>query len=175
MTRPQPLLIRITHLVSIPVLVVMVASGLEILAAFPYFGPQGEEWTWVPLHGWHAPAFLRAGSDLAGARHLHLLFAWIFVVNGLVYVAYRIARKVRPRPGHVACLVLGLFAVLSGFAVWKPVQLWWLAAMFGGYQGARVVHWLATLGLVVFVIVHVALALRRPRTIVEMVTGGERR
>lgn len=212
MKRPQPLLIRITHWVSVPVLIVLAMSGLQILRAYPYFGPQGERWEWVPLQGWMTPEWMRAGQWLAGARHLHFLFAWIFVITGLVYIAYLIwsreykrrlfwpPRDARPmfqqiayylrlrksppevdfynslqRQAYTVALVLAILEVLSGFAIWKPVQLWWLAAMFGGYDGARVVHWLALLALVLFVVVHVIMVLLHPKSIVEMVTGGKPR
>jgi thiosulfate reductase cytochrome b subunit len=223
--RPQPLLIRITHWVNVPVLIVLAMSGLQILSAYPFFGPRGEDWTWVPLRGWVIPDVLRAGSHLAGARHLHFLFAWIFVGNAVFYVVYLFAsgaykerlfwpprdtkpmfqqlavylriRKEPPASGfyaseppgeqvplgynglqrnaYTACLVLALLEVLSGFAMWKPVQLWWLAAIFGGYQGARVVHWLALLALVAFAVVHVVMVLLHRKAIVEMVTGGKPR
>ena len=187
--RSQPLLIRITHWVNVPVLIVLVMSGLQILHAYPYFGPQGERWEWVPLQGMITPEWMRMGGWLAGARHLHFLFAWLFVINAIVYVAYLI--KVRqlgrrwwwPRvPGkykrvqrvaYTIAIVLALLEVLSGFAIWKPVQLSWLAAMMGGYDGARVVHFLAMLGLLVFALGHVIMVLLRPRTLIEMVTGGE--
>ncbi len=212
MRRPQPLLIRITHWVNVPVLAVLAMSGLQILRAYPYFGPQGEMWSWVPLQGWMTPEWMRAGHWLAGARHLHFLFAWFFVTNGIVYLAYSIAsgefrrrlfwpprdtkpmfqqllyylrlRKTAPpadfynglqRQAYTAAIGLGLLEVLSGFAIYKPVQLWWLAAVFGGYDGARVVHFLALLGLMAFVVVHVVMVLLHPRSLVEMVTGGKPR
>ena len=91
--RPQPLVIRITHWVNVPVLVVMAMSGLQILHAYPYFGPQGERWTWVPLQGWVTPEWMRAGQWLAGARHLHFLFAWLFVINGLIFTVYAVISR----------------------------------------------------------------------------------
>lgn len=189
MRRAQPLLIRITHWVNVPALVVLAMSGLQIWHAYPYFGPQGERWTWVPLQGWMAPELLRAGGWLAGARHLHFLWAWVFVVNALVYVIYMFAtrehrrRWVYPQLGkykplqriaYTAAIVLALLEVLSGFAMWKPVQLSWLAAMFGGYDGARVVHFYAMVFLALFSIGHVIMVLLHPRTLVEMITGGNR-
>ena len=61
--------------------------------------------------------------------------------------------------------------VLSGLAIWKPVQLHGLTACFGNFQGARLVHFLAMSAIVLFVIVHVTLALLVPKTLVAMVTG----
>ena len=189
MRRPQPLLIRITHWVNVPVLAVLAASGLQILYAYPYFGPQGERWTWVPLQGWDSPELLRMGGWLAGARHLHFLFAWVFVINAIIYVVYLFAtREYRkrwywPEPGrykpaqriaYSIALVLALLEVLSGFAMWKPVQLSWLAAMMGGYDAARVIHFLAMIGLALFTVGHVIMVLLHPRTLIEMITGGKR-
>lgn len=207
----QPLIIRVTHWINIPVLVVMSMSGLQILSAYPFFGPSGEDWTWVPLRGWVVPEALRAGSYLAGARHLHFLFAWLFVGNAIVYAVYlvasgafrqrlfwpprdgkpmlqqiavylRIRKEAVPagfynglqRSAYTLCLLLALAVVVSGFAMWKPVQLSWLAALCGGYDGARVVHWLGLLGLAVFTVAHVVMVVLHPRAIVAMVTGGKR-
>ena len=175
----QPLVIRITHWVNVPVLAVMAMSGLQILRAYPYFGPQGECWTWVPLQGWDSPEWMRAGSWLAGARHLHFLFAWLFVINACAYVAYVIWKrrwfpyKRLQRIAYTGAFALAVLEVLSGFAIWKPVQLSWLAAMFGGYDGARVVHFLALILLMLFVVGHVIMAAIHPKAIVEMVTGGD--
>lgn len=72
---------------------------------------------------------------------------------------------------YVGVLCLGVLVVLSGLAIWKPVQLWWLTDLFFGFQGARWVHFLCMTGFVLFLIVHVTLALLVPRTIVTMVTG----
>jgi thiosulfate reductase cytochrome b subunit len=66
--------------------------------------------------------------------------------------------------------VLGLI-VLSGLAIWKPVQLQVLTALFGGFQGARLVHFLCMTAIVLFVLVHVTLALLVPSTLVAMFTG----
>ena len=67
---------------------------------------------------------------------------------------------------------LGVLVVLSGLAIWKPVQLWWLTDLFYGFQGARWVHFACMTGIVLFLVVHVALALLVPRTIVSMITGN---
>ncbi|WP_171019288.1 cytochrome b/b6 domain-containing protein, partial [Pseudomonas sp. 2VD] len=72
-------------------------------------------------------------------------------------------------------LVLGLGAllVLSGLAIWKPVQLHGLTVLFGGFQGARWVHFLAMAGVVGFVVVHLLLVLLVPRTLLSMIIGRE--
>ena len=62
--------------------------------------------------------------------------------------------------------------VLSGLAVWKPVQFSELAALFCSFQGARLVHFIGMALIVGFLVVHVALALLVPKTIAAMITGG---
>jgi thiosulfate reductase cytochrome b subunit len=73
---------------------------------------------------------------------------------------------------YIGVLTLGVLVVLSGLAIWKPVQLWWLTDLFYGFQGARWVHFACMAGIVLFLIVHVTLALLVPRTILSMITGN---
>jgi thiosulfate reductase cytochrome b subunit len=56
---------------------------------------------------------------------------------------------------YTAIVVMGIGSVLSGLAIYKPAQLSWLAMLFGGYQGARLIHFLLTIGYCVFFVVHV--------------------
>jgi thiosulfate reductase cytochrome b subunit len=56
-------------------------------------------------------------------------------------------------------------------SIWKPVQLQWLTAVFGGYDVARYVHFTAMAAIVAFVIVHVAMALLVPKSLRTMITG----
>jgi thiosulfate reductase cytochrome b subunit len=72
---------------------------------------------------------------------------------------------------YIGVLSLGVLVVLSGLAIWKPVQFQTLAKLFITFQGARWVHFLCMSGIVLFLIIHVALALLVPKTIVGMVKG----
>ncbi len=74
---------------------------------------------------------------------------------------------------YIGVLSLIVLLVLSGLAIWKPVQFQTLAKLFVTFQGARWVHFLSMTGVVLFLVVHVALALLVPKTIVAMVTGGD--
>jgi thiosulfate reductase cytochrome b subunit len=74
----------------------------------------------------------------------------------------------------VVVLALGGLAVASGLALWKPVQLDFLTSLFGGYEAARRVHFVAMAGIVGFIVVHLALVLLVPRTLPSMVTGRAR-
>jgi thiosulfate reductase cytochrome b subunit len=62
-------------------------------------------------------------------------------------------------------------AIVSGLAIWKPVQLAPLTALLGGYEVARRVHFLAMAGISLFIVVHLVLVVLVPRTLVAMLTG----
>jgi thiosulfate reductase cytochrome b subunit len=70
--------------------------------------------------------------------------------------------------GVIAAMIL---AAVSGLSLWKPVQFQGLVTLFRGFQGARLVHFLCMSAIALFLVVHVALALLVPRTLVAMITG----
>jgi thiosulfate reductase cytochrome b subunit len=206
----QPWLIRLSHWVNVIVLPVMAGSGLQILVAFPAFGPRGALYDWYPWNGSVPPSSLRVGSWLAGGRHWHFAFAWILVANGLAYLTYLVVSgewrqrlflprrdtrnafatlsyylRLRKQPAtgglynglqrfaYSAALVLAVIQVATGLAIYKPVQLWPLTRLFGGYDPARTIHFFALLGLVLFTAGHVVMVALHPRTFPPMVTGRE--
>jgi len=67
-----------------------------------------------------------------------------------------------------------IMMIASGLAIWKPVQLSWLTALFGGFQGARVVHFLFMSSIAAFLVVHLALVALVPSTLKSMVIGHAR-
>lgn len=71
-------------------------------------------------------------------------------------------------------LLMGVLVVLSGLAIWKPVQLQELASLMGGFDNARWVHFAAMLAIGAFVIVHLVLVILVPSTLPPMITGGRR-
>jgi thiosulfate reductase cytochrome b subunit len=73
---------------------------------------------------------------------------------------------------YIGVLLAGVLIVLSGLAIWKPVQFSELLSLFHDFQTARLVHFLCMAAIVVFVAVHVTLAFLVPHTLVAMVTGG---
>jgi thiosulfate reductase cytochrome b subunit len=56
---------------------------------------------------------------------------------------------------YTAIILMGAGSALSGLAIYKPAQLSWLATLFGGYQGARFVHFVLAACFVLFFVVHV--------------------
>lgn len=214
MRRPvQPWPIRVTHWVNLVLLVIMAGSGLRILVAFPSLGPIGAEYGWYPLHGVKPPEALTIGGWLAGARHWHFAFAWLFVANAVAYVVYlfasgewrqrlffprrdarnawrtvlhdlRLRREAPPRDGlyngmqrlaYTGVLAIAPLLILSGLAIYKPVQLPRLTALLGGYDAARAIHLLVLVVLVLFTLVHVIQVLLHPRTFQDMTVGRRER
>jgi Ni/Fe-hydrogenase b-type cytochrome subunit len=178
----HPGVVRFTHWLNAIVLVVMVASGLEIFAAFPSFGEK------IPHHNLVAiPGVVRLGGWLGGALQWHFAFAWLFAGGGIAYISYQFLsgrwrqtaflpvdiRGVWPMARHylglgplppfageynplqklayattVACSAV---AVITGLALYKPVQLGPIVALVGGFGLVRVGHFLAMCGLLAFI------------------------
>ena len=78
------------------------------------------------------------------------------------------------RLAYTSVILFGFIMVLSGLAIYKPVQLHWLTLLFGGYDGARVVHLGVLCLLALFVASHLVLVAIHPREILNMITGGKR-
>src|SRR6201987_3230280 len=73
---------------------------------------------------------------------------------------------------YLGVMLVGVLIVISGLALWKPVQFSELAALFGNFQTIRLVHFLCMAAIVGFILVHVTLALLVPQSLVAMITGG---
>jgi thiosulfate reductase cytochrome b subunit len=193
--RLHPLGLRIMHWVNALAMIVMIGSGWEIYNDEVIFG-----WLhfphWMTIGGgaegalqWHFAAMwllmlnglCYLGYGLATGRFRRkLLPVWPGEVIATVRDALRF------KLGHddithynavQKLLYIGIIAVivvqvLSGFAVWKPVQLSELAALFGSFQGSRLVHFIGMALICGFLVIHVALALLVPKTIGAMITGG---
>jgi thiosulfate reductase cytochrome b subunit len=207
----QPLLIRLTHWLNVPLLLLMAGSGLQIFSAYPALGPRGALYGWYPWDGIPPPTWTRFGGWLAGARHWHFALGWFLVLNGIVYLSYMAARGEWRRRGFLphrdtrnailmlvyylrlrraappidfynglqrlaysSIIVIAVAEVLSGLAIYKPVQLWWLGSLFGGYDGARAVHLIGLGLLALFTAMHLVMVALHPRAILTMLTGGKR-
>ena len=76
---------------------------------------------------------------------------------------------------YTAVIALGILSVLTGFAIWKPIQLPWLVAFFGGYQLARYWHFWAVWVFASFIVVHVTLVFAAdPASFRSMISGWYR-
>jgi thiosulfate reductase cytochrome b subunit len=78
------------------------------------------------------------------------------------------------RFAYSSVIVVIIVQVLSGLAIYKPVQLHWLVLLFGGYDAARVFHLLGLVYVAMFALMHVVLVALHPRELLSMITGGAR-
>ena len=79
------------------------------------------------------------------------------------------------RAAYLALIVAVVVLVFSGLAIWKPVQLQELAALMGGYEGARLLHFFAMTLVVLIALVHILMVILVPRTFPTMISGRARR
>jgi thiosulfate reductase cytochrome b subunit len=79
------------------------------------------------------------------------------------------------RAAYIGVVCVLIVLVLSGLAIWKPVQFQELAALMGGYEGARMVHFVAMSAVCLFISVHVLMVALVPRTFLPMITGRARK
>jgi thiosulfate reductase cytochrome b subunit len=73
---------------------------------------------------------------------------------------------------YLGVMLVGILIVISGLALWKPVQFSELASLFGSFQNIRLVHFFCMAAIVAFIVVHVSLAVLVPQSLVAMITGG---
>ena len=189
----QPMWVRVTHWVNALGAILMVMSGWRIYDASPLFDFRFPKsitlggWLGGALQ-WHFAAMwllfvngcvylalniltgrvrrrfwpLSAGqfvSDFGAALHGRLSHDDVAHYNAVQKAAY------------VGAVVLLVLMVLSGLVLWKSVQFPWLRTLLGGYEGARLVHFLGMSGLVFFFVVHVTMVARVPRTLRTMIFG----
>src|SRR6202012_3620832 len=75
---------------------------------------------------------------------------------------------------YIVVILAGIAQVVTGLAIWKPIQFSGLVSLLGGFQTARVLHFAGMAVIIGFLIVHVALALLVPKTLWAMLSGGPR-
>jgi thiosulfate reductase cytochrome b subunit len=76
---------------------------------------------------------------------------------------------------YIGVLLALVLTIVSGSVVWKPVQLQELASLMGGYEGARVVHFLGMSAICAFIVLHLSLVLVVPSTLIPMIMGWGRK
>ena len=189
----HPLWVRVTHWINAVAIVLMMLSGWQIYNASPLF-----PFTFSPsitIGGWLAGALLWHFA----AMWLFVINGLVYVVLGILTGRFR--RKLFPispravisdavaalsfRLTHddlsvynavqkllyLGVIFAGFVVALSGLAIWKPVQLQTLTAIFGDYDTARYVHFFAMTSIAAFLLIHVSLALLVPKSLRAMIAG----
>jgi thiosulfate reductase cytochrome b subunit len=189
----QPAWVRAVHWINAVAMVLMIMSGWQIYNASPLFNFSFSRS--ITLGDWLGGALLWHFA----AMWLLMVNGLVYLTLGLV--AGRFRKKLLPitpsgvisdaraaltgklshddlsRYNYVqkllyaGIIVVGVVIVLSGLSIWKPVQLQYLTALFGGYDVARYVHFVCMSAIVAFLIVHVALAVLVPKSLRAMIIG----
>lgn len=73
---------------------------------------------------------------------------------------------------YILVILAGISQVITGLAIWKPVQFSGLVSLLGGFQATRILHFTGMAVIVGFLAVHVGLAILVPRTLWAMLNGG---
>ncbi len=181
------------HWLNVIAIVTLIGSGWEIYNAYPILPFSFPQWAVIGewLGGaiaWHFAAiwllmlnglaYLVWGTASGHFRRKLLPVTPRAVIHDLL-AAFSL--RLRHEEGvynavqrllYWGVIGLGILAVLSGLAVWKPVQLWYLSDLFGGFFDSRIVHFIAMAGISAFLIVHVLLVALVPRVLPAMITGG---
>lgn len=85
-------------------------------------------------------------------------------------IKYNAAQKI----AYTQIIIMGAGSLLTGLAIYKPIQFAWLTWIFGGYEWARWIHFWLTMGYLVFFVIHVAqVAMAGWTNFQSMVTGRE--
>ncbi len=188
----HPLAVRLLHWVNAFAVIVMILSGWRIYDAAPIWSFEFPRdltlggWLAGAL-AWHFAAMWLLCANLfayllygALSGHFRRRLAPLSPVAAWRDIRAALAGRIPHAPGHYSAAqriaylfsILALvLAILSGLALWKPVQLQGLAALMGGYEGARRLHFLVMAALVAFLILHVGLAVTIRGVLRAMVTG----
>jgi thiosulfate reductase cytochrome b subunit len=75
---------------------------------------------------------------------------------------------------YIGVVAAALLMLISGLAIWKPVQFQTLTFIFYDFQGARLAHFIGMAAIALFLLAHVVLAILVPKTLIAMTKGSIR-
>ena len=189
----QPAWVRTMHWINALAMILMIMSGWQIYNASPLFDFRFSRD--ITLGGWLGGALLWHFA----AMWLLMINGLAYLITGLATGRFR--KKLLPITAggvisdvkaaltfklahddlskynyvqkllYAGIIAVGIVIVLSGLSIWKPVQLQWLTALFGGYDIARYVHFFCMSLIVAFLVIHVVLALLVPKSLRAMIIG----
>lgn len=193
----HPIAVRVMHWTNAAAMIVMIMSGWkiyndEVLFGFLHFPEEIVLGIWAQ-HAlqWHflgmwilmlnGLAYLAYGILSGRFRRLFFPIApRALVREAVAALTFRLKHtdlthyNAVQKTLYVGVILVVTIQVVSGLAIWKPVQFSALVSLFQDFQGARLAHFLGMAAIVLFVLVHVSLAILVPRTLLGMLTGGPR-
>lgn len=193
--------IRWAHWINFPILTLMIISGIQIYWANDIYTPfiDNKVYRFLGLsHGLSNGMYLHFALAWIFVINGFLYFGYLLISREWRELVPKVSsfkeaflvllhdfglRKELPpqkkfnaaqRIAYSSIVVLGFIATLSGFAIYKPVQLHWLTSLFFGYEGARLVHFISMVAFVCFFFVHIAQVIRSGwNNFQSMLTGYE--
>ena len=191
----HPATVRLLHWANAIAMLVMISSGWQIYNASPLFAFRFAKeitlggWLAAGLQ-WHfAGMWLFAINGLGwlayGIASGHFRRNYLPLTPRLMLQALGDAVHLRlphqvgvynplQRAAYLGVLAIAMLLGASGLAIWKPVQLQELTALFGGYDAARFWHFFAMAALTSFLAIHLTMVALVPRTLLPMITGRTR-
>ncbi len=189
----HPAWVRVCHWINALAILVMIGSGWQIFNASPLFDftfPRSialGQWLGGAIQ-WHfaamwalvvnGVAYVTLGIATGRFRRKLLpIYPREVVADIKAALTFKLAHddlahyNAVQKLLYAGMIVIAVIIVLSGLAIWKPVQFQELTALFGGYDFARYVHFAAMTAITGFLVVHVALALIVPKSIRAMIVG----
>jgi thiosulfate reductase cytochrome b subunit len=193
--RLHPLPVRIMHWINAAAIIIMIMSGWKIYNDDVLFGwlhfpdaitlgkwaQNGLQWHFFGMWIFVLNGLAYLGYGIISGRFRSKLFPLSLrelIATVRDAIAFRLQHDDLTRYNavqkllYIGIIVVGIVIVLSGLSIWKPVQLSELATLFYDFQTARLVHFLCMAAIVLFLIVHVSLALIVPQSLLAMLTGG---
>lgn len=199
--KKHSLAIRWTHWINFPILTLMIVSGIMIYWANQAYTPFIPDSFFEKLgvdqllaYGLGIHFFFMwifAINGFVYALYLLISGEWREIVPRLSSFkdAFLVTlhdlklRKTLPPQGkfnggqriaYFTIALLGFLQLLTGLAIYKPVQLQSLMLLFGGYEGARLLHFIFTILFMLFFMVHILQVLRAGwNNFRSMITGLE--
>jgi thiosulfate reductase cytochrome b subunit len=185
--------VRVCHWINAIAILVMIGSGWQIYNAAPLFPFEFSkhialgQWLGGALL-WHfaamwvlvANGIVYVTLGIASGRFRRKLlpiYPSEVLADAKAALAFKLAHdelshyNAVQKVLYAGVILTGILIVLSGLSIWKPVQFQELTALFGGYDFARYVHFIAMAAIVGFLGVHVALALLVPKSLRAMIAG----
>jgi thiosulfate reductase cytochrome b subunit len=190
----HPLYVRIFHWINAIAMVLMIMSGWQIYNAAPVF-----EWLeafpdYLTLGGWLGGG-IQFHLAVMWVFVINLLIYFIVSIVGGHYrrslfpvtpksVVLDLGKALKGKLPHevgkynavqkisyIGVITLMILVLLSGLAIWKSVQFQTIGLLFGGYDGARIVHFVCMSLICAFILMHLVLVAIVPSTFIPMITG----
>ncbi|MFP5386728.1 MAG: cytochrome b/b6 domain-containing protein [Bacteriovoracia bacterium] len=179
-------LLRIFHWVNVPILLLMIWSGILIYWAYQPYVKIPDNIGPFQIH-----------HRLAEGMGWHFFLMWPLLINGLFYLIYLLFSKhwkqlipslddfpkaiqytlfdlkLRSKEpqweglynpaqkiAYSSVILFAMGSLLTGLAIFKPVQLGFITELFGGYASARFLHFVFMSGLLFFTVIHIIQVIR---------------